>query len=123
MFEVGEIIVCTDKEVNYTGNDGSMKGITIGKKYEVKSIKNRGNYIIVHIMNDYNISGNYYEYRFISLSDYRRKKLLNIQSNMDSLYLKELSEEMSASCRNIEYLLIMERRKQKLEKICSKLEI
>ena len=83
MFKVDDIIVCIDIEINYAANDGGisdisgLKGLTIGKKYQVKSVNFHDT---IHIMNDYNQIGNYFGYRFITLTEDRRKKLEKIRN-------------------------------------------
>lgn len=88
MFEPGEIVVCIDKEINYASNDGGIneksvsKGLTIGKKYQVKFVKNHYTYFMVYLMNDYNILSDYYGYRFVTLGEHRKQKLDKICSKL-----------------------------------------
>lgn len=80
MFQPNEIVVCTDKDVNYASNDSNTNGLTIGKKYRVKFIKYRGTYSLIYFMNDFNVLGHYYDYRFVTLTEHRKQKLNKICS-------------------------------------------
>ena len=75
MFKVGEIVICVDKNVNFAGNDDITRGLTIGNKYRVESMNNQGLYSIVYLINDHGILGNYYNYRFIELTEHRKQKI------------------------------------------------
>ena len=78
MFKPNDIIVCIDKEINYASNDGKMDGLTIGKKYQSKFIKHHYTYDMIHFINDHSTLGSYYDYRFISLLEYRKRKIKKI---------------------------------------------
>lgn len=83
MFQPNETVVCINKQINFAANDGDssdadIKGLTIGKKYQIKYVKNHGTYFVVYFFNDFDILGHYYEYRFIKLTEYRKQKLEKI---------------------------------------------
>ena len=82
MFQPNDIVVCIDRDPNYASNDGRMDGLTIGKKYQVKFIKHRYSYDLIYIINDHDILGNYYHYRFITLGENRKQKLDKLCSKL-----------------------------------------
>ena len=69
-----------DKWEKWNSNDGKVKYLTLGKKYKI----NRCNpsFPMIYIINDYGTEENYYNYRFITLTEYRRKKLNKICSKL-----------------------------------------
>lgn len=83
MFAPNDIVVCIDRNPNYASNDDRMDGLTIGKRYQIKFIKHRYSYELIYIMNDHNVLGNYYDYRFITLDKYRKQKLEKICSKLE----------------------------------------
>lgn len=76
MFKVGEIIVCV-----HTEKDVKNLGLTPGKQYEV--IRYAGKPFDpkykVHIINDRNESQNYQVFRFVTLSEYRKRQILKLK--------------------------------------------
>ena len=85
MFTPNDIIICVDRNVNYAANDGRTDGLTIGKQYQIKFIKHKYTYELVYIINDHNVLGNYYGYRFITLTEYRKQKLNKICSKLETM--------------------------------------
>ena len=76
MFEIGDVIICIDqKHTNYTTT------LTYGKKYYV--ISTFPGWKGVRIMNDINVFGDYFSERFLSLLEFRKKKLEKICSKLE----------------------------------------
>ena len=84
MFEIGDIIVCINNKIDYSRNDGRVLGcLTIGKKYNIISTRHDGQDAYYEILNDSNYFELYYEYRFVSLLEYRNQKLKKICLKLD----------------------------------------
>jgi len=70
---IGEQVVCINNVVN-----GKTDEISLNKKYTViDSYKDYDNKWVV-IINDNNLEGDYFDYRFIPLKEYRESKLKRI---------------------------------------------
>jgi hypothetical protein len=76
MFQEGEIIVCIDSKKALR----NTIGLTLNKGYEVISYKGKpfDPLEMVHIINDRGESQNYHVYRFVSLTELRKRKINKI---------------------------------------------
>jgi len=70
--KIGDIVICVDNVVNGKTDEISLnKTYTLIDSYKLESI-------YCTIINDNNIEGDYFKRRFISLKEYRKKKLKRI---------------------------------------------
>ena len=82
MFKAGDEVVCISTNPSYALS-GIVKGLTIGKKYQVVSI-NEFMKNTLYVMNDVGVPGQYYNSRFMTLIDYRKLKLEKLLNNITS---------------------------------------
>jgi len=111
MFEVGDVV--------------KVIGGRRGDRYRVISVEPNGKLILRNI-NRTDPSMNFtsngkFDHLEIDKVYLRRRKLDNIRDNIESLYLMKRAKEMAELNRKLDWLLIMEQRKRKIKKICSKL--
>lgn len=82
MFKVGDKIVCIDNLDGFTGN--KWLGLTYCKIYENIQYKGPVSFNFVHIINDRNESQSYHVERFISIKEFRKRKLNKICSESEN---------------------------------------
>lgn len=113
MFEVGNVV-------------GVVNG-RWGDRYRILSIDPDG-VLVCRNVNTSDTSKNFpirdgFEHLFVDRTYDRRKKLDKIMDNIDSLNIMERAKESAELNRRAEWLCKMETRKQKIQRICSKLGI